>query len=157
MAQLLALAPIVMSGVGTLMNMQSQRQEAEALKNKAEFDAAMQNRLALQDQANSQVIAEQERRKSKQLQSRALALAAASGASVSDPQMTNVFADIESQGNLNARARIYEGDTMAASRNEQAELLRMQGRDIARRGRRTGMATLISGISSIGGQLANYK
>lgn len=149
MAAFAAYIPYVLAAAGTLSQMDAQRIEAKAARDKANYDAAIQQRQGIQAQAESQVAAEEERAKSRELQSRAMAIAAASGAGASDPQVVNRIANIEERGDLNARARLYAGDSEASGRGEQASLLRSEGDQIMAAGKRKQTATLISGASQM--------
>lgn len=99
----------------------------------AEFSAEQMEEQAGVALAASQQAANEERRMSAVLQSRALAVAGASGAGVSDPTMLRIVGSIAEEGELAAQTRRYEGTEAARSLRIQAEVARYEGR-MAREG-----------------------
>lgn len=99
----------------------------------AEFSAEQMDEQAGVALAASQQAANEERRMSAVLQSRALAVAGASGAGVSDPTMLRIVGSIAEEGELAAQTRMYEGTEAARSLRIQAEVARYEGR-MAREG-----------------------
>lgn len=99
----------------------------------AEFSAEQMEQQAGVALAASQQAANEERRMSAVLQSRALAVAGASGAGASDPTMLRIVGSIAEEGELAAQTRKYEGTEAARSLRIQAELARYEGR-MAREG-----------------------
>lgn len=90
--------------------------------------------LALQDerdadieQVGAQQRAANERRKARYLRSRALAVAGASGGGVSDSQVTNILADIETEGEMNALNSLWAGDQEARALRMRAHAQRVTG------------------------------
>lgn len=80
----------------------------------ARLEASRDERDALSAQAESQQQALNERRRAKFLRSRALAVAGASGAGISeDPTVGNILSDIETEGEYRALSALYEGDSLA--------------------------------------------
>src|SRR5688572_12906051 len=87
-------------------------------------------RDANQAQVEAQHQAKSERRKAQLVRSRALAVAGASGAGVSDPTVSKILSDIDTEGELNALNSLWSGDYTAralrlganASRNESSAL-----------------------------------
>lgn len=61
--------------------------------------------------AESQRAAAIERKRAQFMMSRARAVAGASGAGVSDPTVTDILTDIETQGEMNALNTLYSGQT----------------------------------------------
>lgn len=99
----------------------------------AEFSAKQMDENAQVALAAAQQSANEERRMSAVLQSRALAVAGASGAGVSDPTILRIVGSIAEEGELAARTRLYEGTEAARSLRIQAEVARYEGR-MAREG-----------------------
>lgn len=95
------------------------------------------DRQADNAQVESQQSAKMERKQARLLASRAQAVAGASGAGASDPQITRILGDINAEGEINALNTLYTGDN-------RAKQLRYQG-DVARR---TGLAKSIAGFSA---------
>lgn len=112
MAQLAAVATWV--GIaGTAASAYSQYQGGKVQEAQAAIEAQQDKRDANAAQAEAQANAAQERRRAKIIRSRALAVAGASGAGVSDPTVTNILADIETEGEVRARNALFEGDYLA--------------------------------------------
>lgn len=111
----------------------------------SEFEAAQLEQNAGQAIASSQREAEEQRRQTRLVQSRALALSAASGGGVTDPTVVNLIGDIAGEGayragvalyqgadkarqmNMGASAKRYEGDLAVEAGNNKAKAYRMQG------------------------------
>ncbi len=99
---------------------QEQIMELQAREREADADAA---------QAEAQREANIERRKAKNLMSRARAIAGASGGGSSDPTVTNILASIDTQGEVNALNALYSGNTIARGLRTGAGISRSEGRD----------------------------
>lgn len=91
--------------------------DSEAIAKKkraaAEFEAAQLEQQAGQAEAASQRTSFEEGRKSTLVQSRALALAAASGAGASDPTTIKIISGIASEGAYRQNVALYEGEEKA--------------------------------------------
>lgn len=87
--------------------------------------------------ATSQRESERARKQSMLLQSRALAIAAASGGGVDDPTVSKLRADIAAQGEVNALNTLWEG-------NEEGAGLMAQGEARQREGRMRAYSTILS-------------
>ena len=81
------------------------------------------------------------------IQSRALALAAASGAGVTNPTVLNILADIEAEGEYRSLTQLYTGEDEARGMEAQAKSLRRTGSALARAGKIKAIATILSGVS----------
>lgn len=112
MAQLAAVATYV-GLAATAASAYSQYQSGKAQEAQALYQAQQDKKDAIAGQAEAQAQAAQERRRAKVLRSRALAVAGKSGAGVSDPTVTNILADIETEGEVRARNALFEGDYLA--------------------------------------------
>jgi hypothetical protein len=112
MAQLAAALPYV-ALASTALTVYNQYEQGRYQSAMSSLQAAERDADANAAQAESQRVALIERRKAKNLSSRARALMAASGGSASDPTAVNIITDIETQGELNALNALYSGDTMA--------------------------------------------
>lgn len=94
----------------------ARRDAAEIARRKraaAQFEAAQLVQQAGQEQAASQRVSFEEGRTSKLVQSRALALAAASGASASDPTVIKIISGIASEGAYRQNVALYQGEEKA--------------------------------------------
>jgi hypothetical protein len=102
------------------------------------------------DIASSQRKAMEERRQARLAGSRALALAASSGAGVDDPSVVNAIAGIEGEGEYRALVALYEGETSAQSKKAQAEANRRG----AKSAKLAGILGAGGSVLSAGGSLA---
>ena len=119
MAQLLSL-------IGTGVQAEDQYESGRIISANAKLQSIQDQRDANEAQVAAQVQAGNERRRAKLLRSRALSVAGASGAGVSDPTVTNILSGIDTAGEMNALTALYEGDTTAAAlRSGAASKLRM--------------------------------
>lgn len=112
-------AGTVMTVYGQVQAGKAAAQAGQARNVEKQFEAAQYTQQAGQAIAASQRNAIEERRTSRYLQSRALALAAASGAGASDSTITKIIADIAGEGAYRASVALYNGE-------EQARQLRLE-------------------------------
>jgi len=134
MAYLAAALPYITAAtavVGTVMASQAQAQAAKDAKNLADYNANNQRLIseynagiaedaAGQEEAASQLRANEAKRQFRLQQSRVLALAAASGGGVMDVDVMNAIAGFAEEGDLAARTELYTG-------SERAKNLRAEG------------------------------
>lgn len=138
-----AVAGAASVGLAVYGNVQSEkagRKQQGALKaqgiqvQKGKYFAAKQMEIAAgQQQAVGQIAAAEEIKKAELLQSRALAIAGASGASASDPNFTKIMNDIGFEGEIAAQNQLYNGDETARAMRVGAKVARWEG-DMARQG-----------------------
>ena len=83
---------------------------------------------ALSDQAESQLVAREERKRADYLASRVQSLAGASGTGLDSPNIVNTMADIDEQGVYNALAALYSGNTSARSKRLAANMAQYEGK-----------------------------
>lgn len=93
---------------GKLARIQSERRQVYAQFNKQEAEKRAGAAIAI-----SQRQAGEERRKAEYEASRALAVAAASGAGVSDPTIVRLIANVKGEGAYRANVALYEGEARA--------------------------------------------
>ncbi len=107
------------------------RRDAKAIAAKqqaaANFAAAQMEQNAGQEQAAAQRTALVEARNTRMVQSRAIALAAASGASASDPTVMKIIGDISGEGSYRQNLALYEGEERARQLKIAATATRMSG------------------------------
>lgn len=97
--------------------------------NKAAKEEAKQlERRAGSERASSQRSAAEQKREARLVQSRALALAASSGAGASDPTIVNMMADIEGEGEYRALTELYVGEERARGDEAAAKARRREGK-----------------------------
>lgn len=110
--------------------------------------------------AISQRAAAEQRRQGEHLASRALAVAAASGAGVSDPTMVNILANVRGEANYRAAVALYEGESMARNLRLEAATGRVSGFEALAEGyaRQQGYALAATGrgLREIGSLYARY-
>ena len=115
---------------------------ARARQQSLEHQAAQARQSAGQERAAAQRGAIEQRRKGRLLSSRALALAAASGAWAGDPTVENILADIGAEGEFRALTELFVGEERARNLEMQADLKIFEG-DIPVRGALRDAAGLI--------------
>jgi hypothetical protein len=93
---------------------------ADAEASELRYQANQLDAQAKNDRATAQRRASEERRQARLAGSRALALAAASGGGADDPSIVNLIADLEGEGEYRALSAMFEGETEARSKEEQA-------------------------------------
>lgn len=90
------------------------------------------------------------RREARLAQSRAAAIAGASGAGVTDPTVTDIMSDLENEGQYNALSALYEGRTKRANYRTEAKIAKQEGRSAL-------MASYLNAGSTIYGNYAKQK
>jgi len=163
--------PYVLTGVGTIMQMSAASDQGDAAweaakmradqeRRQAELDAAMKEREAGEERATAQRAAEEARRAARLKASRAMAVAAASGASASDVDIINAIGSIEGEGAYNADVELFKGEDSARYKEWLAKTSRVQGENAARMtlyegkaaksaARSSAVGSLVSGASSM--------
>lgn len=133
--------PAVLSVLGMLIQSKGADQagaaaktNAQATATAAEFQAKQLDQQAGQSMATGQRQSAEQLRQAKLAQSRAIALAAASGAGASDPTVVRLMGEIGAEGAYRAGVAMYQGE-------EQARQLRLK----AAAARYEGEAALVSG------------
>lgn len=138
----IAAASTVVGAVGAIKQGQDQQfeaqQQAAALRNQANADAAASDRQAIQ-----------QRRQSGYLQSRVQALAAASGAGATDPTVLSIQGQIAGEGEYHALTSLYEGSTSSENLRAQSQAAINAGQSAARAGVLKGIATPLVGATSL--------
>jgi hypothetical protein len=123
-------------------------QQANARKTSLEAEARAREEDANAEQAESQRASVIERRKARNLMSRARAVAAASGGGASDPTVVNQLTNIETQGELNALNTMYSGNTAARGFRQGAAIARNEATAEQTSGYLRGASTALGGASS---------
>lgn len=107
--------------VGQQQQAQAAQVAAKEKQNELNYESAQLRQQAGQDQASAQRAAEVQRHQAAVMQGRVQAVAAASGASATDPTVLNLQGGIAAKGDYAARAAIYEGDTSAEGKDAAAK------------------------------------
>ena len=133
---------------GVALGAKAARDRGKAEKASA-FDQARQlEHRAGVTRGASQRAAVRELDVAENIQSRALALAAASGAGVTNPTVLNIMADIQAEGEYRSLTQIFTGEDEARGMEAQAKSLRNTGVALARAGDFTAASTILSGVST---------
>lgn len=141
MAQLAVFIPYIIAAAGTLLQGKSAQKAGES-------EAAQLESIAGQTRAASQREMANQRRSARYAQSRALAVAAASGAGASDPTVVNLIGELEGEGEYGALAAMYEGEERARNLEFGAAMARKQGKAAMGASAFSAGTTLLSGGSS---------
>lgn len=152
---------------GTLLQMKGQRDQAKvtqqqgaAFATSKSFEAEQLESNALQTQAAAQREAFEHERQARIVASRALAVAGASGAGVSDPTVMDVIADIDGVGALRKATAIYQGAERARHMRMAAAGARFEGytgQETANDAADAGMLSALgSGIAGGGSLYSRY-
>lgn len=114
---------------GKMARIAGERQRANA-----EFDAWQLEEQAGEELAVSQRMAIEERRQAELAASRALAVAATSGAGVSDPSVVRLLARTQGEGAYRANVALYQGESRARQARLNAAQARITGAEALEEG-----------------------
>lgn len=147
MAWMAAALPYI-SAASTALAVQQQISTGKTQEALATVDAMQKEEDAKAAQAEAQREAAIERKKARNLASRARAISAASGGGASDPTVTNILTDIETQGEVNALNALYSGNTLARGLNAGAAIARREGTAARHASQYRAASTALSGGES---------
>jgi hypothetical protein len=139
--------------VGSMMAAKGINKSGLAQQEAANFEAEQMDQNAGQVEAASQRNAMDRERETEMLQSRALAVAGASGAGAMDPTVLRIIGGIAKEGKLASEMELYNGKSQAQSMRTQGKATRYQGYQTALASRTQGFATMMSGF---GQGIGNY-
>lgn len=122
---------------------------AQAQAQANEFVAIQHDQQAGQEVAIAQRRALEEKRQSQLLQSRALAVAAASGAGASDPTVVHLISEISGEGAYRAAVALYDGEEKARQLRLKAAASRYEGALAVAGGEAQASAYRTSALSSL--------
>lgn len=147
-AAIAAVGSAATSVIGGAVQAQGYNQAADAAEEDAEFEAQQLERSGKEEFAASQREAFAARRESRLAQSRAQAVAAASGggAGADAPTIVQIMGGLARQGELNAQSALYVGESRRAGARDQAFATRRTGRSQAAGYRNNAFASILSGI-----------
>lgn len=111
----------VVAAAGSLLSYYGSSQQAKAARQEGVFQRQLADQQAGQELAASQYANQEEQRRAAFLHSRALSLAAASGAGASDPTAVQILSGITAEGAYRGAMELYQGE-------EKARYLRASGR-----------------------------
>lgn len=118
-------------------------------RNAANYQAEQLDQAAGQQRAASQRAAYDETRRSTLLQSRAQAVAAASGGGASDPTVVDLVSRIAGEGSYRSQLALYQGSEAARALEGRADAARFQGKQAARAGYIGAFSSVLKGASSL--------
>lgn len=142
-----AAAPIAIIG-GSLLGGAGKIIEATSQSKALKKEAKQLDRKAGSTRATSQRSANEELRQSRLVGSRALALAAASGAGASDPTVMNLIASIAGEGQYRSLTELYNGNTEAVGYEDQADANRRAAKAVKTAGYVGAGATILGGVGT---------
>jgi hypothetical protein len=148
MAFLAAAAPFLLAAstaVGAAYAIKSGQDQKLA----AENEAAQMDAQAKAEQASGQRAYLTQQRQTQMVSSRAQALAASSGAGVSDPTVANIISGIQGEGEYQALSSLYQGDVTAKGLQYGANVRRSEGDAAAKAGYLRAASTVLSGVGSM--------
>ena len=116
---------------------------ANAEQRVADIRAAQLKKQSIADKAEAVQTAKYERKKSEQLQSRVMALAASSGSAIESPDIQNALSDIDEQGEYNALAALYSGFSSANSKSYAADVETSSGKAAKASGYQSAAGTIL--------------
>lgn len=156
MAAIVPFIPTIMSVVGTAVSVIGQMNAAKASEQQGlaiammrQSEAAELERQAGEQKAESQRVAQEERRRSRLVASRAVALTAGQGGGVEDPTIQRLLADIQGEGGYRAAVRLYEGEEAARQLQFGASSRRASGMAAYDEAQNTGTAMRIGALGSL--------
>ena len=141
---------------------------AENTRRVAEYNAGLAEQAAGQEEAASQLRANEAKRQARLKQSRVLALVSASGGNAMDSDIMNIIAGFESEGDLEARTELYQGSVVASNLRSkgkagiwqgqtESDIMRYRGATEASNLRRQAVGTILGGASSLASKYGAYK
>lgn len=159
----LEMLPAVMTVFGSIMGAKGSEQAGEAAARQGERAKAAANFTADQlDQQAGQIIAVSQRqaiedqRQARLVQSRAIAVAAASGGGLSDPTIVNLLGRIKGEGAYRAALDLYQGTDRARTtrlaaegKRYEGELSELAGYDKQEAYKTHGISTLATGAGNL--------
>jgi hypothetical protein len=144
MAQLAA--PIAIGG--SLLSAFGSIQDGQQQYAAAQYQAKQLQQNAGQTEAAGQRDAENQTRQSLLMQSRALAVAGASGAGAVDPTVLKLISGIAMEGDLAARTAMYNADEQARGMRNQASATVYEGKQARKAGKIKALSTVLSGMGN---------
>lgn len=141
-------ASMVLMAGSTILGAAGAAQGGKAQKLAANFQAAQLEAAGKVDNAVAQRKAEEDRRQTRLVQSRARAVGAASGGGID----FDLAGDIEAEGEYSALTSLWEGVEASKGRKAQAAAARFEGLQARKSGLLKAGKTILSGASSMFGK-----
>lgn len=134
---------------GTVLSAMGSLKEGNNANKLAKYQARQMETNAKQAVAEGTFAAEEERRKTDLLASRAMAVAAASGGGALDPTVVKILQGIESQGSLNSATEMYNASESARGMTDQAQATRYSGKQAKKAGQMKAIKSVLSGAGDL--------
>lgn len=148
MAVLAAALPYIAAAT-TVVGAAYQVKQGQDQKFAADSQALQMDAQAKAEQASGQRAYLDQQRQTRFVSSRAQALAAASGAGVSDPTISNLISNISGEGEYRALSSLYQGNVTAQGLQYGADATRREGSAAQTAGYLKGASTILSGATSM--------
>ena len=152
MGQLAAFLPYI----ATAVTAYSAVRQGEAANAAAKGDAAQMRAQANTENASAQRAFLEDRRQANYVGSRARAVAAASGAGVTNPTVSNILSGISAEGEYRALTDLYQGQVTAQGLQYGADARIKEGKAARNAGYLKAAATVLSGAGGEGGALSMF-
>lgn len=140
--------------IASALSMLSGVAQFGAMRQAGDYQRTLANRQAKamdiqagEERAASQRGAIEQRRQGRYVRSSAVAQAAASGAGVSDPTVTNIIGDIDQEAEYRALTELYQGESAARNLEYGADIGRWQGKAQERMSNAQANISLLSGAA----------
>lgn len=133
--------------IGAVISVAGSMQQGAAAEQSAEFDSQQLNRNALAAEASSQREAIEERRRGQIAESRARAVAVASGTTSTDVGVSDLISKIGAESEYNALAALYEGKQKAQSLRVGGEAAMFEGGVAKQAAKTKAVGTVMSAFS----------
>jgi len=146
MAQMAVLAAVTMAT--TAMTSMAQKRQGQAENEAAKHRARQLEHQAKQETAAGQHKAEEQRRQSQILQSRALAAAGASGGGTLDSNVLRMISGIAEEGEEDVLRTSHASKTAAGRARQGAAMSRTEGKIAKRAGKMKAFGTALEGMSN---------
>lgn len=144
---LAAAAPYI-AAASTALSAVSMYSAGQEKKRQSQLIAQQQEEQGKREMASAILESNQERKKARYAKSRALAVAAASGAGASDPTVENIMTGIDTEGEYNAMMALSNGSYLSTGKQQQAVATRNEGAAYARAGATGAITTALGGSAS---------
>jgi hypothetical protein len=126
MAEIAAIATLAATGLQVMGTLQQGRAQQAALN----YEAGERERVAAEERAASQRDAMEKRSEAEKVMSRQRALAGASGAGVVTPSILDIYGETAQQGEYNAQAALYGGESRARGQLSQAQAAKFKAKQV---------------------------
>ncbi len=139
----------IASGLGTILAAKGNVDTGKSADLLAKYQARQLEQNAGQEIAVGTQAAEEEKRKSDLIASRAIAVAAASGAGALDPTVIKIMQGISAEGDLASATQMYNANERARGLRDQAKAVRFEGKTTAKAYKQRALNTIMAGSNQI--------